>query len=49
MKFAPEKNELLHFSSAKAICELFLRLKTIIIQPITDARFLEIWLNNKLF
>jgi hypothetical protein len=49
MEFAPEKNELLHFSSAKAACELFLRLETVIIQPITDARFLGIWLNNKLF
>jgi hypothetical protein len=42
MEFAPEKNELLHFSSAKAACELFLRLETIIIQPITDAKFLKI-------
>jgi hypothetical protein len=49
MEFAPEKSELLHSSSAKAACELLLRLKTIIIQPITDARFLKVWLNNKLF
>jgi hypothetical protein len=48
MEFAPEKNELLHFSSARAACELPLRLGTVIIQPITDVRFLEIWLNNKL-
>jgi hypothetical protein len=48
MEFAFEKNELLHFSSAKAACELSLYLGTIIIQPITDARFLKIWLNNKL-
>jgi hypothetical protein len=49
MEFASEKNELLHFDSAKAACELFLRLGTVIIQLITDARFLEVWLNNKLF
>jgi hypothetical protein len=49
MEFAFEKNELLNFSSAKAACELFLHLKTMIIQPITDAKFLKIWLNNKLF
>jgi hypothetical protein len=49
MEFAPEKSELLHFNNAKAACELFLRLETVIIQPITDARFLKIWLNNKLF
>jgi hypothetical protein len=49
MEFAPEKNELLHFNSARAACELFLRLGTVIIQPITDARFLRVWLNNKLF
>jgi hypothetical protein len=49
MEFAFEKSELLHFNSARAACELFLRLGTVIIQPITDARFLEVWLNNKLF
>jgi hypothetical protein len=49
MEFAFEKSELLHFSSAKAACELLLRLETVIIQLITDARFLEVWLNNKLF
>jgi hypothetical protein len=49
MEFAPEKSKLLHFNSAKAACELFLRLGTIIIQPITDAKFLGVWLNNKLF
>jgi hypothetical protein len=48
MEFAPEKNELLHFSSARAACELLLHLETVIIQPITDARFLGVWLNNKL-
>jgi hypothetical protein len=42
MEFASEKNELLHFSSAKAACELFLRLGTVIIQPITNARFLKV-------
>jgi hypothetical protein len=42
MEFAPKKSELLHFDNAKAACELFLRLETIIIQPITDARFLGI-------
>jgi hypothetical protein len=49
MEFASEKNELLHFNSARAACELFLRLETVIIQSITDARFLGVWLNNKLF
>jgi hypothetical protein len=44
-----KKNELLHFNSAKAACELPLRLETVIIQFITDARFLGVWLNNKLF
>jgi hypothetical protein len=48
MEFASKKNKLLHFSSAKAACELFLRLKTMIIQPITDVKFLKVWLNNKL-
>jgi hypothetical protein len=48
IKFAPEKNKLLHFSKARAACELFLRLKIITIQPIINARFLEVWLNNKL-
>jgi hypothetical protein len=48
MEFAPEKSELLHFSSARAPCELFLHLETVIIQPITNVRFLGIWLNNKL-
>jgi hypothetical protein len=42
MEFAFEKNKLLHFSSAKAACELFLRLETIIIQPIMDAKFLKV-------
>jgi hypothetical protein len=42
MEFAPEKSKLLHFSSAKTACELFLRLGTMIIQPIMDARFLKI-------
>jgi hypothetical protein len=42
MEFAFEKNELLHFNNAKAACELFLRLETVIIQPITNARFLGI-------
>jgi hypothetical protein len=49
MEFASEKSELLHFSSAKIACELLLRLGIIIIQPITDAKFLKVWLNNKLF
>jgi hypothetical protein len=31
MEFAFEKSELLHFSSAKAACELFLRLETVVI------------------
>jgi hypothetical protein len=48
MEFAPEKNELLHFNSARTACELFLHLGTVIIQPITDVRFLGVWLNNKL-
>jgi hypothetical protein len=48
MEFASEKSELLHFSSARATCELFLRLRTVIIQTITDARFLGVWFNNKL-
>jgi hypothetical protein len=49
MEFASEKNKLLHFNNAKTACELFLRLKTVIIQPITNAKFLKVWLNNKLF
>jgi hypothetical protein len=49
MEFAFEKSELLHFSSARAACELPLRLGTIIIQLITDVRVLRVWLNNKLF
>jgi hypothetical protein len=42
MEFAFEKSELLHFNSAKAACELSLRLGTVIIQFITDAKFLKV-------
>jgi hypothetical protein len=48
MEFAPEKSELLHFSHAHADCELLLRLGAVTMRPITDARFLEVWLNNRL-
>jgi hypothetical protein len=46
--FAPEKSELLHFSRAHAECTLPLRLKNLTIWPIKEARFLGVWLNNKL-
>jgi hypothetical protein len=49
MEFAFEKSELLHFSHAHANCELPLRLEAVIMRPITDARFLGVWLNNRLF
>jgi hypothetical protein len=49
MEFASEKSELLHFSHAHADCELPLRLGAVTMRPITDARFLGVWLNNKLF
>jgi hypothetical protein len=49
MEFAPEKSELLHFSHAHADCELLLRLGAVTMRPIIDARFLEVWLNNRLF
>jgi hypothetical protein len=48
MEFAPEKSELLHFSRAHADYELPLRLGAVTVRPITDARFLGIWLNNRL-
>jgi hypothetical protein len=48
MEFAPEKSELLHFSRAHADCELLLRFKTVIMRPIINARFLEVWLNDRL-
>jgi hypothetical protein len=49
MEFASEKSELLHVSHAHANCELLLRLKAVTMRSITDARFLKIWLNNRLF
>jgi hypothetical protein len=48
MKFAPEKSELLHFSRAHADCELLLRLGAVMVRPTADARFLGVWLNNRL-
>jgi hypothetical protein len=48
MEFAPEKSELLHFSRAHADCELPLRLGAVTVRPTTDARFLGVWLNNRL-
>jgi hypothetical protein len=49
MEFAPEKSGLLHFSHAHADCELLLRLGAVIMRPIINVRFLEVWLNNRLF
>jgi hypothetical protein len=49
MKFASEKSELLHFSHAYANCELLLRHQAVVMRFVTDARFLGIWLNNRLF
>jgi hypothetical protein len=48
MEFASEKSELLHFSHAHADCELPLRLGAVTMRPIIDARFLGVWLNNRL-
>jgi hypothetical protein len=48
MMFAPEKSELLHFSRARAECTLLLRVRDSAIQPATEARFLGVWLNNRL-
>jgi hypothetical protein len=48
IEFAPEKSELLHFSHAHADCELLLRLGAVIVRLITNARFLGVWLNNRL-
>jgi hypothetical protein len=48
MEFASEKSELLHFSHAHADCELLLRLGAITVRPIINARFLGVWLNNRL-
>jgi hypothetical protein len=48
MEFAPQKSELLHFSHAYANCELFLRLRAVTVRPIINARFLGVWLNNRL-
>jgi hypothetical protein len=49
MEFAPEKSELLHFSHAHADCELPLRLGAVTMRPTINARFLKVWLNNRLF
>jgi hypothetical protein len=49
MEFALEKSELLHFSHAYADCELPLRLRAVTMRSIINARFLGIWLNNRLF
>jgi hypothetical protein len=48
MEFASEKSELLHFSYAHADCELLLRLGAVMVRLIIDARFLGVWLNNRL-
>jgi hypothetical protein len=48
MVFAPEKSELLYFSRARDECTLSLQLGASIIRPTTKARFLGVWLNNKL-
>jgi hypothetical protein len=48
IEFAPEKSELLHFSRAHADYELLLRFGAVTMRPIIDARFLEVWLNNRL-
>jgi hypothetical protein len=42
MVFAPEKNELLHFSRANAECTLPLRLGDSIIRPTKEAQFLGV-------
>jgi hypothetical protein len=48
MEFALGKSELLHFSHTHADCELLLRLGAVTVRPTTDARFLGVWLNNRL-
>jgi hypothetical protein len=48
MVFAPEKSELLHFSRAHAERTLPLRLGDLVVRPTKEARFLGVWLNNKL-
>jgi hypothetical protein len=46
--FAPEKNELLHFSRSDAATTLSLRFGNTEIQPSQETRLLGIWLNHKL-
>lgn len=48
MAFAPEKSELIHFTRTREPSTQLLRLGDATIAPITEARFLGVWINRKL-
>jgi hypothetical protein len=48
MEFALAKSELLHFSRARDICTLLVRLSSNTIHSAEFIKFLEIWLNTRL-
>jgi len=48
MQFAPEKSELMHLTRAHVAPAMSLRLDDALIRPVTEARFLGVWLDRKL-